>query len=67
MKTPWPGSNSAIFVLFFGLAVIEALQSGPWWRLLFWVAVGVVFLLADLHANAQSASIRREHRPGKNS
>lgn len=46
------GTNFAIFVLFFGVGLLEAFQTGNWIKALFWVAIGVVFLLADnLRAN----------------
>ena len=35
----------AIFVLFFGVALIDAVQHGPWTRVLFWLVVGVLFLV----------------------
>lgn len=41
------GTNVAVFLLFFGVALIEALQSGSWLKAAFWLAIGFVFLIAD--------------------
>jgi hypothetical protein len=40
-------NNVAIFVLFFGVAFLEELQTGNWLKALFWLAIGFVFLAAD--------------------
>lgn len=40
-------TNSTIFLLFFGVSLLEALQSGNWLKSVFWLAIGLVFLLAD--------------------
>jgi hypothetical protein len=47
------GMNFAVFLLFFGVAAIEALQSRNWIKAVFWLAIGFVFLIAD---NPQSRS-----------
>jgi hypothetical protein len=41
------GANFTIFILFFGVAVLEAIQSHNWLKSLFWLAIGIVFLVAD--------------------
>ncbi|MFN8488930.1 MAG: hypothetical protein U0350_15190 [Caldilineaceae bacterium] len=41
------GSNFALFLLFFGVAMIEALQTQNWLKAAFWLVIGIVFLLAD--------------------
>ena len=41
------GTNFAIFVLFFGVALLEAFQTGNWIKAVLWVAIGLVFLVAD--------------------
>ena len=41
------GTNVAVFLLFFGVALIDALQNGSWLKAIFWLAIGFVFLLAD--------------------
>jgi uncharacterized membrane protein len=41
------GTNFALFVLFFGVALLDAFQSGNWIRAIFWVAIGVTFIIGD--------------------
>jgi hypothetical protein len=36
-----------VFLLFFGLALLDAIADGQWLRAGFWVAVGVGFVLLD--------------------
>ena len=40
-------TNLAIFLLFFGVAALEAFQTANWAKAAFWVAIGIVFLVAD--------------------
>ncbi len=40
--------NVAVFLLFFGIALIEAIQKGHWLVVLFWLTLGSLFLRADL-------------------
>jgi hypothetical protein len=42
------GANSVIFILFFGISLLEAFQSHQWLKAFFWLAIGFVFLRADL-------------------
>lgn len=42
-------SNLAVFVLFFGLALIEAFQKHNWLEAVLFAALGVVSLWADVH------------------
>ena len=42
-----PGTNVTIFLLFFGLTALEALQTRDWLRAVLWLAIGLVFLRAD--------------------
>lgn len=44
----------AIFLLFFGVAVLEAFQTRNWIKAAFWLAIGIVFLIAD--------NLRRPHK-----
>jgi hypothetical protein len=37
----------AIFILFFGVAVIEALRGAQWPQVAFWVVIAVVFFLLE--------------------
>ena len=41
------GANFTVFLLFFGVAALEAFQTGNWLKAVFWLAIGVVFLVAD--------------------
>lgn len=41
------GANFAVFVLFFGVALLEAFQTKNWLKAAFWLAIGLVFLVAD--------------------
>ena len=40
-------ANFAIFLLFFGIAALDALSSGDWLRIVFWLVIGAIFLVAD--------------------
>ena len=40
-------TNFAVFLLFFGVAALEALQTHNWIKAILWAAIGVVFLVAD--------------------
>jgi hypothetical protein len=48
MRTSLPGANVAVFLLFFGAVLFDAVHSHDWIPAAFWVAVGLAFLLADL-------------------
>lgn len=48
MKATVPGSATTIFLLFFGVALIDALVGGSFYSILFWLAVGAAFIAADL-------------------
>lgn len=48
MRTPLTlHTNGAVFVLFFGVATLEAFQSHNWIKTVFWVLIALVFLAAD--------------------
>ena len=40
-------TNFAVFVIFFGLATVDALRGGDWLRIGFWLVIGLLFLAAD--------------------
>lgn len=40
-------SNFTIFILFFGIALLDAIRGGYWLRVLFWLAIAALFLVAD--------------------
>ena len=41
------GTNFTIFLLFFGVATLEAIQTAQWLRAGFWLAIGFAFLYMD--------------------
>ena len=43
--------NFAVFVIFFGIALIEALQKQNWLEASLFLALGVISLLADFRKN----------------
>jgi hypothetical protein len=47
MKSIELGTNFTIFILFFGVATLEAFESKNWVKAVFWLAIGIVFLVAD--------------------
>ena len=47
MKRIRIGSNFTVFLLFFGIALLEAVQSANWLKVLFWLGIGAFFILAD--------------------
>lgn len=47
MKKIRLSTNFTVFLLFFGVAALEAFQSANWAKAAFWVAIGIVFLVAD--------------------
>jgi len=48
MKNLKFGTNFAVFVIFFGVALLDAVQTQNWLRVVFWVVIGAVFLWADM-------------------
>ena len=36
-----------IFILFFGVSVLEAFRTRNWMKVVFWIAIAVMFLIAD--------------------
>lgn len=47
MRKLKPGVNFTIFLLFFGVAALEAFQTRNWIKSVFWLAIAIVFLVAD--------------------
>jgi hypothetical protein len=47
MKRIKLGTNFIVFLLFFGVAMLEAFQTRNWIKSIFWLAIGVFFLAAD--------------------
>jgi hypothetical protein len=48
MRKPALGANMTIFILFFGLATIDAINLHAWLRTTFWLGVAAIFILGDL-------------------
>lgn len=48
MRRPAIGTNMAVFILFFGLATMDAMNIHAWLRMTFWLGVAAIFLLLDL-------------------
>lgn len=40
-------TSFAIFLLFFGISVLEAFRTRNWLNVAFWIAIAVMFLIAD--------------------
>lgn len=47
MKKIHFGANFTLFVLFFGIAMLEAFREKNWLVALFWLVTGFLFLRAD--------------------
>jgi type IV secretory pathway VirB2 component (pilin) len=47
MKKIRIGTNFTIFIIFFGVSLFDAFQSGNWQRASFWLAIGLLFLATD--------------------
>lgn len=58
MKKLTFGSNVTVFILFFGMALMEALQELNWIKAALWLAIGIAFLFAD-NMNAMSQKDRK--------
>jgi hypothetical protein len=47
MKKIKLGPGFTIFILFFGIATLDAIQTHNGSRIIFWLGIGFLFLLAD--------------------
>jgi hypothetical protein len=47
MKRIRLSTNFTVFLLFFGVAMLEAFQTRNWVKAAFWVAISLAFLAAD--------------------
>jgi hypothetical protein len=45
-------TNLTIFILFFGIALLDAVRGGHWLRIVFWLAIAALFFLADRQQSA---------------
>ena len=50
------GANFAVFLAFFGIATLEALQTANWIKAGFWLAIACLFLYMDSARESQSDS-----------
>jgi hypothetical protein len=55
MKNLRLGANFTVFLLFFGIATLEAVQTQNWLKTAFWAAIALVFLAGD--------RLRNRHQP----
>ena len=46
-------TNLAVFFLFFGIALLDAVRGGHWVRVAFWLAIGAVFFVAGRRQDAK--------------
>jgi hypothetical protein len=42
------GSGFTVFLLFFGVAILEAFQTHNWLKAVFWLAIGFIFLSMEI-------------------
>lgn len=47
-----------VFLIFFGIATLDALTDGAWPRIAFWLALGVGFALLDWWSSRKRATPR---------
>lgn len=52
-------TNLTIFLLFFGISLLDAVRGGHWLRVLFWIVIGLGFLLADRRRMGRQPEDRR--------
>jgi hypothetical protein len=55
----YPGLT--IFLVFFGISLLDALWGGHWTRAIFWVSTGVVFFIMDRSRRAGRADRGSAH------
>jgi hypothetical protein len=56
------GANFTIFLLFFGVAALEAFQSRNWLKAAFWLVIGLVFWWADNKGGRAGEADRQDQR-----
>jgi hypothetical protein len=47
IKNIKPGAGFAIFIVFFGISVLEAYRTRHWLMVAFWLVIAIAFLLMD--------------------
>jgi hypothetical protein len=48
MKTFRPGAGVTIFIIFFGIGLLDSIKELNVWRSVFWILMGVLFLFLDI-------------------
>ncbi len=56
MRMPTAGENMTVFLLFFGIATLDAFASRSWLSAAFWLGIGLVFLGASIFGRRRSRS-----------
>ena len=46
-----------VFILFFGISLLEAFRTRNWINVAFWVGIGIIFLIAD---NLKGSTIQKQ-------
>ena len=52
-------TNFAIFLVFFGVAALDAVRGGDWLRIVFWAVIALFFLWADRRAASEARAARQ--------
>ena len=52
-----------VFLLFFGVALLDAIATGRWLQAAFWIAVGALFVVLDRWSHRSPPTHRRGTRP----
>jgi len=52
------GTGFAIFIIFFGLSLLEEFRTGQWSMVGLWLTIGIVFFIAD---NLRTRGTPRRH------
>jgi hypothetical protein len=54
--------NMTIFILFFGISILDAFASRNWWRSAFWLLIALVFFVGDRMGRRSATSAPPEQR-----
>lgn len=57
-------ANMTVFIVFFGVSVLDAFVTRAWWRAAFWMVIAAVFLVAD-RIGRQAAALRPDRIIGR--
>ena len=50
-------TSFTVFILFFGISLLEAFRTRNWINVAFWLGIGILFLIAD---NVKEDKIQKE-------